>query len=476
MTEDRYRPGYHFTPARNWMNDPNGLVWHDGEYHLFFQHNPAGNDWGNMSWGHAVSPDLVHWEELPVALACDDTEQVFSGCVVFDRDDTSGLGEPGRPPLVAVYTRHDRATGQQQQALASSTDRGRTWRRYAGNPVLDIGSTEFRDPKVLWSAEAGHWVMLVALAAERVIRFYSSTDLRSWEHLSDFGPAGSSGGLWECPDLVRLDVEGAPGRSRWVLVVSVQDGAPAGGSGTQYFVGDFDGLKFTADRPDEVAWVDHGADYYAAVSFADSPDGRSVHLGWMSNWRYAREVPAGQFRGAMSLPRACSLRTRQGRDVLVQRPVLPAWTDPVHVENDLAVDGTIPLPRTASGDRLRVRVTLQPGTAERVGLRLRAEAAEGTEVAFDAATSAITLDRSASGETGFHPDFPAEHRAPYQPEDGTVELDVLVDTCSVEVFAGAGEVVLTGLVFPDPASVGVELFAEGGTALVRSLEVSRLTT
>jgi len=242
-----HRPQFHFTPERNWMNDPNGLVYHEGEYHLFFQYNPDSDQWGNMSWGHAVSTDLVHWQELPLAISHDDAEMVFSGSAVVDRENTAGFGTKDEPAMVAVYTRVPKAGGSQAQSLAYSTDRGRTWTKYAGNPVLDIGSGEFRDPKVQWHAPTESWIMAVVLSTERKVRFYSSKDLKSWTHLSDFGPAGAVGGVWECPDLFELPVDGETGTRKWVLVVSLNPGGIQGGSATQYFVGDFDGTTFIPD-------------------------------------------------------------------------------------------------------------------------------------------------------------------------------------------------------------------------------------
>ncbi|WP_406436913.1 GH32 C-terminal domain-containing protein [Streptomyces sp. NBC_00631] len=247
LYQETYRPQFHFTPAQNWMNDPNGLIWYQGQYHLFFQYNPSGDTWGNMSWGHAVSTDLVHWKELPVAIPQDDDEMVFSGSVVLDKDNTSGLGSTQNPPLVAVYTSLVKATGVQRQSLAYSTDGGTTWTRYSGNPVLDLGSTGFRDPKVFWYAPTHSWLMAVALSDQHKISFYGSADLKHWNHLSDFGPAGATGGVWECPDLFPLPVDGDAKKTKWVLAVNLNPGAIAGGSGAQYFVGDFDGTKFTAD-------------------------------------------------------------------------------------------------------------------------------------------------------------------------------------------------------------------------------------
>ncbi|MEU0114727.1 GH32 C-terminal domain-containing protein [Streptomyces bobili] len=244
---ETYRPQFHFTPEKNWMNDPNGLVYHKGEYHLFYQYNPNGNSWGDMSWGHAVSKDLVHWTELPLALSHDDNEMVFSGSAVVDRDNTTGFGTKKNPPMVAVYTSHDKDTGVQAQSLAYSTDRGRTWTKYQGNPVIDIGSKDFRDPKVQWYAPTRSWLMTVSLSAEHKVRFYSSRNLKDWTQLSEFGPSGATGGVWECPDLFPLAVDGDPDNIKWVLVVNINPGGIAGGSAAQYFVGDFDGETFTAE-------------------------------------------------------------------------------------------------------------------------------------------------------------------------------------------------------------------------------------
>ena len=244
---ETYRPQFHFTPQMNWMNDPNGLLYYKGEYHLFFQYNPSGNTWGNMSWGHAVSKDLVHWTELPVAIPQDATEMAFSGSAVVDTDNTTGFGTPGNPAIVAVYTSLDKATGRQRQALAYSTDDGRTFTKYAGNPVLDIGSSNFRDPKVFWYAPGHEWLMTAALSDQHKVTFYRSSDLKTWTHLSDFGPAGATGGVWECPDLFPMADPANPGKRKWVLVVNLNPGSIAGGSGAQYFTGDFDGTTFTAD-------------------------------------------------------------------------------------------------------------------------------------------------------------------------------------------------------------------------------------
>jgi fructan beta-fructosidase len=472
LSDEAMRPAFHFTPARNWMNDPNGLVWYDGEYHLFFQYNPLGSGWGNMSWGHAVSRDLVDWDELPVALEHTPAEGVFSGSVVIDSADTSGLGGADVPAMVAVYTSHDLLTGHQGQSIAWSTDKGRTWTRHPRNPVLDIGSTDFRDPKVSWYAEGGYWVMAVALAIERVVRLYRSDDLLAWTNLSDFGPAGSVEGIWECPDLFPVAVDGDPARTRWLLVVSVQDGAPAGGSGMQYFVGDFDGTTFKADpSADDVSWVDHGADYYAAVSFNDDPHGRRLLVAWMSNWAYAKDVPTRPYRGAMSAPRAYGLRTHRGRPVLVQTPVLEELPGPTHraTSQDLS-DGVHPLPDDFRATSAVLTVELDPGTATRCGLHVRAGDGERTVIGYDAVERTLYVDRTTSGDTDFHPGFGAVHSAPLELDAGEpLVLEVHVDTTSVEAYADGGRVVITDQVFPSPGSDGIALFAEDGTAHLRRL-------
>ncbi|OLZ74394.1 glycosyl hydrolase family 32 [Streptomyces sp. IMTB 2501] len=293
---ETYRPQFHFTPERNWMNDPNGLVYYKGEYHLFYQYNPNGNTWGDMSWGHAVSTDLVHWKQLPLALSYDDREMVFSGSAVVDWNNTTGFGSKQNPPMVAIYTSYSKSTGTQAQSLAYSTDRGRTWTKYQGNPVIDIGSKDFRDPKVQWYAPTRSWLMTVSLSAEHKVRFYSSRNLKDWELLSEFGPAGATGGVWECPDLFPLAVDGDKKHIKWVLVVNINPGGITGGSGAQYFIGDFDGRKFTADDNDtytppagQVVQGFEGPDYgtwtTTGTAFGDGPaagalDGQSTVTGF----------------------------------------------------------------------------------------------------------------------------------------------------------------------------------------------------
>ncbi|HEU4337426.1 MAG TPA: glycoside hydrolase family 32 protein [Nocardioides sp.] len=457
------RPRDHFTPRRGWMNDPNGLVLHDGEYHLFFQHLPDALVHGPMSWGHAVSEDLLDWTELPVALAATDSEHVWSGSVVHDADNTSGLGTDGAGPLVALWTAHDPVSGAQRQSLSWSTDRGRTWTSYDANPVLDIGSTAFRDPKVRRDGDG--WLMVLALAEERRVETYRSPDLLHWEHASSFGPAGATEGVWECPDLLRVPVEGSDELVA-VLLVSVIAGAPAGGSGMQYFVGELDGAEFHATQA--ARWMDHGADFYAAVSYADVPGPEPLVQGWMSNWQYADLVPAATHRGSMTLARHLTLRRDGGGLALVQRPVVRHC--PVLLElHDEPVEGTLTLPVRAR--TCRIVLDVDPRGASRVGLLVRVGAEHRTPIWVDAASGTVGIDRRASGVVDLHPAFAAEHTARLAVGDGPVRLEVVVDESSVELFAGHGEVVLTDLVFPSPEDDGIAVVAEGGTAVVRHLVV-----
>lgn len=446
------RPRDHFTPQRGWLNDPNGLIHHEGEFHLFFQHHPHALVHGPVSWGHAVSADLVDWTELPTALPASDTEHVWSGSVVHD--DRTGR-------LVAAYTSFDPATGRQAQSLAHSADLGRTWVPYAGNPVLDIGSTSFRDPKVFRHEDG--WAMVVVRADDRTVDLYRSPDLVAWTHHSSFGPEGSVEGVWECPDLVTVPVEGSADTAD-VLLVSVSTGAPAGGSGMQYFVGELTDAGFRSTQP--ARWLDHGADCYAAISYADAPGAAPVVQGWMSNWLYADSTPAADFRGSMTVARRLSLR-RQGSDlVLVQRPVVRPGEVRCRLE-EVEVAGVQPLPVAARS--CRVVADLEAGTAQRFGLHVRVGDGERTTISVDPGARTVSVDRTAAGEAS-HPAFAAVHPAPLPDGDG-VRLEVVVDVASVEVFVGDGEVVLTEQVFPDPASTGLAVFAEAGTARLRSLQV-----
>lgn len=473
---DPWRPALHFTAERYWINDPNGLVFAGGRWHLFFQHNPQGNTWGHMSWGHAVSDDLLHWQQLPVAIPETETHMAFSGSAVVDSLDSSGLGVGGRPPLIAVYTACAQPPVRHQaQHLAFSTDGGTCWTPYAGNPVLDIGAENFRDPKVFWHEPTSRWVMAVVLAHDRKVSFYASADLKAWRHLSDFGPAGCVEGIWECPDLISVPVQGQPDRRVWVLKVDAFEGHPCGGSGAQVFIGDFDGVHFRASQP--ARWVDHGSDFYAALSWANVPaeDGRAVWLGWMNDHRYAAATPTQAWCGAMSLPRVLQVREDGDAMRLCQEPVAELraarsghWRrGPIRL-GEGGTDEVVPL---GAGDVLDLDVVWRPGSAGAFGLMLRCGEQELTRVGWDGARQALFVDRSLSGPG---PDDAVYRTPQYAPlvaaPDGTVRWRVVLDRCSVEVFADGGAVVLTNLIFPSPDSFGLKAFALGGAAELVSLE------
>jgi sucrose-6-phosphate hydrolase SacC (GH32 family) len=466
------RPTAHFTARDTWLNDPNGLVHHDGVYHLFFQSNPGGSTWGDIAWGHATSTDLVTWCEQPVAIAATDEEMVFSGSAVRDVRNTGGFAGAGQTALVAVYTSAYVAgprRGIQAQSLAYSVDDGATWARHEGNPVLDVGSAEFRDPKVFWyGADDGYWVMVAVEATDQRVVLYRSTNLRDWTPLSEFGPAHATDGVWECPDLFPLRVRGTD-ETRWVLVVSLNPGGIAGGSGTQYFVGDFDGTTFTPSRlsgstdPWTFDWLDYGHDLYAAVSFNDAPDGRRLMIGWASNWSYARDTPTAPWRSAMSLVREVELvRTGDGRLRLAQTPVLPPEAEHLLTEREHPLTER-EHPRDPARGGLRrfdVRVPCEPGTRARLVLSSRSSA-DRVELVVDGDARTLSSDRTASGTVDFHPDFPVVDTAPLLGDGDECELTVVVDGCVLEVYADGGLATLTQLVFPSAPLTELDVTVRG---------------
>jgi levanase/levanbiose-producing levanase len=509
----RFRPAIHFTARDTWLNDPNGLVFHDGLYHLFFQNNPYGNVWGNMSWGHATSPDLLHWTEHPVAIACDEAEDIFSGSVVVDHGNTSGFGTADAPALVAIYTSAYKAasehSGTQAQSLAYSTDAGMTWRKYKENPVLTRNSANFRDPKVFrYVGDQGAcWVMVAVEAQHQKVVFYRSEDLKSWDFLSDFGPANADAGEWECPDLFPLAVDGDPENIKWVLIVNINPGAVAGGSGGQYFIGHFDGVRFLPDAGSLAApagfsalgdsaaaaaalqqclWLDWGRDCYASVSFSNAPDERRIIIGWMNNWDYANQLPTAPWRSSMTLAREVRLTAVNGSARLIQQPVLagectgeglPAANEQMQSGTFELRNSSFRLPEAVPGSAQIIEAEILPQSATEVAFHLfgNDEGNAGTVLSYKAATAELVLDRRRSGNTGFHEKFPSVESAPLVLEDGVLKLQIVVDHCSVEVFAQDGKVVLTDLVFPHQGYAENRLRVEGGRATVRTLTVTALS-
>ncbi len=476
------RPQFHFSPARHWMNDPNGLVYFDGEYHLFFQYNPQGELWGHMSWGHAVSRDLVHWRELPVAIPEDDRYMIFSGSIVADVNNTSGFARDRAPALVAIYTGAEQpGNGLQSQQLAYSTDHGRSWTKYRANPVLDLGRKDFRDPKVFWYAAARAWIMAAVLSDEHRVALFSSPDLRHWRHLSDFGPAGATDGAWECPDLFALPVDGDPTRLRWVLKVDVFRSRIAGGSGAQYFTGRFDGTEFSADSdPMDPAhlplahWIDYGMDFYAAASWGNLPEpGRSVWIGWMNNHAYAQQVPTSTWRGAMSLPRELSLHERAGVVRLRQEPARELRSLRTHHRHfgpqELTATPYAPWQARRNAGGTELIAELEVGSAAEVGLRVHVGSAQQTTIGYERASGRLFVDRAQSGQIPAAV-FAERRFAPVALAQGRLRLHVFVDASSVEVFADDGELVFTQQVFPDRLSNAIDFYAEGGPARLARLD------
>ncbi|HZT36527.1 MAG TPA: glycoside hydrolase family 32 protein [Bryobacteraceae bacterium] len=456
--QDRsYRPQFHFSPARNWTNDPCGLVYALGRYHLFFQFNPEGDQWGHMSWGHAVSSDLVRWTEMPVAIREDAGGMIFTGSSVTDRANTSGLcARPGC--IVSIYTGHRPKSASapqvQNQNLAFSND-GIVWTKYTGNPVLDTGKADFRDPKVFWHEPSRQWVMVVMLPRERKAQFYGSPDLKRWRHLSDFGPAGATGGDWECPDFYELPIDDDAKNTRWVLKIGLNPGHLAGGSGEQYFIGRFDGERFTNDNPpDRILWVDYGRDCYCEFTFNN--DSNPPHaLGWMNNWQYAGKVPTSPWRGQMTVPRTLSLRTTPEGVRLVQMPAAAIESLRERAFKfrgaDIGVLNAKLAARSSGSSSYDLVATIRPGAARQIAFKVL-----DALVGYDVRSGRIYVDRTHAGDVSFSPKFPSRTEAPAPLRNGALELRILADRSSIEVFADDGLVVLTNLVYPkSPAALSL---------------------
>lgn len=445
-----YRPQVHFTPAKNWMNDPNGMVYADGVYHLFYQYNPQGNDWGNMSWGHATSTDIIHWEEQAVALTRDGLGDIFSGSAVIDTHNTAGFGANA---MIALYTS---ASDVQQQSLAYSTDGGKYFTRYTGNPVIKNDDDNLRDPKVFWHDGSQKWVMVLAKGWKMGVEIYGSSDLKNWEHLSTFrlDLPGRSSIQWECPDLI-------PFGNKWVMLVSVNPGGPVLGSGTMYFVGNFDGTTFTADALDYPLWLDYGMDNYAGVTWAGTGN-RKVMIGWMNNWQYAGSVPCSPWRSAMTLPRELKLIEYDGK---------PLLTNAVVSEID-QIAGTW---QVASGklnieDAYQLRLTI--GLDKNSVITLGNDNGERYVLDLNAASRTLTAHRtSATGQSQFNGTFSIPSmQAPLKVNGNSVTLDIFVDRSSVEVFTQNGSMSMTNLVFPTSIYNQMEIRGAIYEAQVRTLK------
>src|SRR5271169_3157638 len=458
-----WRPQYHFTPSHNFMNDPNGMVFYKGEYHLFYQYNPEGQVWGHMSWGHAVSTDVVHWKHLPLAIPEDPNYMIYSGSAVVDWNNSSGLCKNPDPKdhscLIAIYAANYK--DREKQHIAYSNDRGRTWTNYAGNPVIDVDAEDFRDPKVFWYEPQKKWVLVAVLDDHRKALFFSSTDLKHWTKMSEFGPAGDDAGQWECPDLLELPIEGTR-ETRWVLIINRNPGAPAGGTGVRYLVGHFDGTQFTeAESAGSKLWADYGKDFYATNSFNDMPesDPRRIWMGWTSNWLYAKDEPTILWRGAQSIPRTLALRwigtptipeagisgapdpalpPREGARTahpelfMVQAPVceLQSRRGIQFQLNTMSVADASQKLAAVRGDTYEIEAELEPDGAREIGFRLRKGAGVETVVGVVPATDMLFVDRTKSGDVSFSKDFPGRFSTMLH-STKRVKLHIFVDRSSV---------------------------------------------
>ena len=442
---EHFRPLYHHTPLYGWMNDPNGMFYKDGEWHLYYQFNPYGSQWENMTWGHSTSRDLIHWEAKPLALEADWLGAIFSGSAIIDKDNTAGFGHNA---VIAMYTS---AGAAQTQSIAYSADGGLTFTKYAGNPVITENAPDFRDPKVFWHEATKRWIVILAVGQE--VKIYSSQNLKQWKYESSFGRQyGNHDGVWECPDLFPITYQnGKETETKWVLLLNINPGGPFGGSATQYFIGQFDGRKFTCeDNPTETKWMDYGKDHYATVTFHNAPEGRLVALPWMSNWQYANQWPTKQFRSANGLPRDLGLVTVAGETYLTSTPSR---------EVDALRGQKVKKPTEACeivvDMKALTNITLSNAKGEQVIMR------------YDSQKQELTMDRTKSGDVSFSEAFPALTIAPTHGQ--LKQLRIFIDRCSIEVFDAEGRVAMTNLVFPsEPYS---ELKVTGGKASVYEIKI-----
>ena len=457
--KEKYRPRFHFSPAINWCNDPNGLVYHNGEYHLFYQHNPFENVWGHMTWAHAVSKDLVHWKHLPIAIAEEKDTMIFSGTCVVDKNNTSGFGKiPGQTPMVAVYTGHIENKNQSQH-LAYSLDNGISWTKYNKNPVLDLGKKDFRDPKIFWYESKNYWVMALMFPVEHIVQFYSSKNLKDWARLSGFGPAGDTSGVWECPDLTQVPVEGMKDKKKWLLQMSM--------NGTmQYFVGEFDGIAFTNENPaDKIFRPDYGPDYYAAIAYGQLPEKHlPVSMGWINNWNYANDIPTTPWKGAMSLPRTLRVKKINGEWILIQKPVEKIKPQRKMIFKAIKVGFKNFMRLPVTSQQCEIEATFSISDTAIGGIRMAAGHDHYLEFGYDSKKKVLYLDRSKTASRSFNKNFEkmSRYEIPYSLMRNNLKLRVFFDKSLVEIFVNDGERVFTTQIFPDEKDNGIEFFNTSG--------------
>ena len=466
---EKFRPTYHFSPLYGWMNDPNGMVYKDGEYHLFYQYNPYGSKWGNMSWGHAISQDLVNWKHLPVAIAPDALGTIFSGSAVVDFDNTAGFGAGA---IIAIYTQN---SDRQVQSIAYSTDNGRTFTKYENNPVLTSEARDFRDPKVFWYENTKRWIMVLAVGQE--MQIFSSPNLKDWTFESRFGEGqGAHGGVWECPDLFELPVEGTNDK-KWVLLCNLNPGGPFGGSATQYFVGSFNGKEFVNESPSKTKWMDWGKDHYATVTWSDAPDNRRIAIAWMSNWQYANDVPTSQYRSPNSVPRDLGLFTVDGETYLqsAPSPELLALRD-ASKKRSFKVNGTRTIKEMIPGNdgAYEIELTIENQHADVIGFRLYNDKGEEVDMQYDMKEKKFSMDRRKSGEVSFNENFPMLTWTAIESGKDELKLRLFVDKSSVEAFGDGGRFVMTNQVFPSEPYTHIDFYSKGGAYKVDSFVIYKL--
>ena len=466
---EKFRPTYHFSPLYGWMNDPNGMVYRDGEYHLFYQHNPYGSKWGNMHWGHAISKDLINWEHRPDAITPDALGTIFSGSAVVDTDNTAGFGAGA---IVAIYTQN---SDRQVQSIAYSTDNGRSFTKYENNPVLTSDARDFRDPKVFWHKETQRWIMLLAVGQE--MQIFSSSNLKDWAFESSFGEGqGAHGGVWECPDLFELPVDGT-NEKKWVLLCNLNPGGPFGGSATQYFVGTFNGKEFVNESPSKTKWMDWGKDHYATVTWSDAPDNRRIAIAWMSNWQYANDVPTFQYRSPNSVPRDLSLFTVDGETYLqsAPSPELLKLRD-ISKKRSFKVNGTRTIKDMIAGNEgaYEIELTIENQHADVIGFRLYNDKGEEVDMQYDMKEKKFSMDRRKSGEVGFNENFPMLTWTTIESGKDELKLRLFVDKSSVEAFGDGGRFVMTNQVFPSEPYTHIDFYSKGGAYKVDSFVIYKL--
>lgn len=489
QSSESYRPRIHFSPSTGWMSDPNGLVYHDGEYHLCYQHIPVGSSNGTH-WGHAVSRDLLRWEHLPVALAPDSLGFIFSGCSVFDQQNTSGLGTKENPPLIALFTYHDpiierNGGNAESQAIAYSLDKGRTWTKYAKNPVLrNPGIKDFRDPKVIWDTQTGQWLM--ALACGENIQFYTSKDCINWTFLSQFGQGkGSHMGPWECPDFFPLQVQGSS-ETKYVLIVSVVDLSDTPQrltTATQYFIGDFDGKTFTSNQ-EETLWIDYGKDCYAGITFDNEPDNRRIFVAWMNSHQYAgqaRGIFTDTWSGAATFPRELTIMKTNNEYRLNMEPVKEISNlykkqvkyGKIKIKDQFSLSDKLPF------DPAPVEINLfflSDNLPEKYGIRLRNKEGEYITLGYNRDKQEFYVDRTNATAVKFHDQFESVRTAPFKPADDGMQWRLLIDMGSVELFAGDNKIVFSNIFFPSSPFSDIELFTEGGAVTMKKASIRELTS